>query len=476
MVCVFHFLLLIIQLSSTHKSPSEVQTAQFASRHNKIMAQTPRPSISHRAAPRKARWDLRLLRNSPFLRRLSRAIRDENVLLFLLAMRWMSLLPPLLAFYTRSQPYSALYGVFAIALLNNLALSIFHPRINAAVTRAPWLLGFDMMLAASFVARTGGTTSPYELYMFTPVLAASFFFGMRGGFLAAMCYTPMYLAALVHARDLFGPLAFNVQEALTEVLSFYLVAIVFAYPTVLLRRLRAATAQLQNAQQELNRVETLAAMGRMAAHLSHEIRNPLSTIGGFARGILKKSDDADKVRHHAAIIADEVQRLEELLTDMLDLTHSPVRERCATNIHDVLDKAWLLAGGGLTGASPVALRKKYNELPPIWADASSLLRAFLNVMRNALQFMPDGGVLTVETRCENGEVVVVITDTGPGIAPELLPSIWTPFVTHRERGTGLGLAVTREIVHQHGGRVEARSEEGKGAEFVFYLPLQSHEG
>jgi signal transduction histidine kinase len=85
-------------------------------------------------------------------------------------------------------------------------------------------------------------------------------------------------------------------------------------------------------------------------------------------------------------------------------------------------------------------------------------------------------VLTVETRCENGEVVVVITDTGPGIAPELLPSIWTPFVTHRERGTGLGLAVTREIVHQHGGRVEARSEEGKGAEFVFYLPLQSHEG
>jgi signal transduction histidine kinase len=408
------------------------------------------------------------------LGRLSGAIHSENVFVFLLSVRWLSLLPPLLAFYTRPEQSDVFRSVFIVALLNNLGLTLFHPRINAVMTRAPWLLLLDMMLAALFVARTGGTASPYELYMFTPILAASFFFGMRGGFLAATVYTPLYLASLVHAHSLDGEASFNLQEALTEILSFYLVAIVFAYPTVLLRRLRNATEQLQSAQQELNHVETLAAMGRMAAHLAHEIRNPLSTIGGFARGILKKSSDEERVQHHAKIIAHEVQRLEELLTDMLDLAHSPVRERCAANLHEVLDQAWLLAGGGLSGETPVVLRKKYNEsLPLIYADAPSLLRAFLNVMRNAVQFMPNGGILTIETTYKDDEAVVVIADNGPGIPAEKLPTIWAPFVTHRERGTGLGLAVTREIINQHQGRVEARSEEGKGAQFVFFLPIKA---
>lgn len=405
---------------------------------------------------------------------LSRAVREENVFLFLVGVRWISLLPPLLALWTRPRHDVATLLIFATASLSTLLLSAFQPQLNHLVLKKPaWLL-LDMALSATFIAMTGGMVSPYERYALLPLLAAAFFFQIRGGLIAAVAYTPLYLAATLVARQWSG-VALDVQDAITQITIFVLIALIFGYPSVLLQRLREATSQLNRAQQEAARAETLAAMGKMATHVSHEIRNPLSTIGGFARSILRHPEDVERVRKNTQIIADEVTRLEQLLTDMLDMARPPVLKLRPENLHEILDKAWLLTDGAPVEKSLITARKNYDtQLPPVEADAATLLRAFLNVTRNAVQMMPDGGTVTITTRrSDQDEAEVVIADTGPGIAPEVLPTIFAPFVSHRPDGTGLGLAATQKIVAQHGGRVAVQSELGKGAQFIFHLPLAS---
>jgi signal transduction histidine kinase len=394
--------------------------------------------------------------------------------LSLLLGRWLVLMPPAVTLLHEQQHPARNLWVFAAALASNVMLSLWHRDINRYLVRHPWLLGVDMALVATYIALTGGTKSPYFFYATTPLLAASFFFKIRGGMLAAMIFTPLYLGAVFFAFKMAGG-EFDDVEAFSEVLSFYGIALVFGYSAVLLERLRIASWQLQRTQEELSRAETLAALGRMVAHVSHEIRNPLIVLGGYAQHIVRKADDAESVRRHAQVISDSVLELEDLLTDLLDLTHHRQPQMVAGDVHEVLNQAWQLSGGA-TAKNPVTLQRHYGtDLPTIRIDRSSLLRAFLNVMRNAVQFMPQGGTLSVSTRLSADYVQIEITDSGPGIAPELLPTIFEPFVTHREHGTGLGLTVAQEITQQHGGHIEVKSEAGKGASFVFYLPLAARQ-
>jgi hypothetical protein len=237
-----------------------------------------------------------------------------------------------------------------------------------------------------------------------------------------------------------------------------------------------AYSALKRAQQELVRIEKMAAVGEMAARVSHEIRNPLVTIGGFARSLSRAPRDVDRIHRHARIIADEVHRLEELLTDMLDLARPSTHVFRPESLHNILDQAWLLTSGEVRDDAPIELHKKYDSsLPEVHVDARSLLRAFLNVLRNAVQAMPEGGKLAIATCHLGGQALVTVTDTGGGIPRHVLPTIFTPFSSHRVRGTGLGLSVTRQIIAEHGGHIAVDTMEGKGTTFTFSLPLKPQE-
>jgi diguanylate cyclase (GGDEF)-like protein/PAS domain S-box-containing protein len=401
---------------------------------------------------------------------LSRAIREENIFLFLLGVRWLSLLSPALSLWLEPTPTKL--AVFIIAVVITGVLSAFQTQFNRLVLQKPYLLLLDMVLSAIFIALTGGMDSPYGRYARLPIWAAAFFFQIRGGLIAVVAYIPFFLGALLYAHQ-HGSAPPELQSVFAEIVLLFMLALMFGYPSALLQRLRAATAHLHRAQREAARAETLAAMGKLAAHVSHEIRNPLSTIGGFARGILRRPDDEARVRKNAQIISDEVARLEQLLTDMLDMARPPELKLKQENLHEILDKAWLLSDSAAGEKTLIRVHKNYDpRLPPIEADASTLLRAFINVTRNAVQMMPQGGTVTITTRRLDDTVEVIISDTGPGIAAEVLPTIFTPFVSHRPNGTGLGLAATQKIIQQHGGRVEVQSDLGKGARFIFHLPLQ----
>ncbi len=234
---------------------------------------------------------------------------------------------------------------------------------------------------------------------------------------------------------------------------------------------------LQKAQKELVSAERLVAVGEMAARVSHEIRNPLATIGGFARSILKHTDQTADVQRKTGIIVEEVERLEELLSDLLDMARPRQLDLQPHNINDIVEHALLLAEADVKAAGVEVKRELAPDLPLIVVDRRRLLQALLNTMRNGAQAMPKGGMLFVATRISQRSeksapiLEIEIRDTGVGIPERALQQIFDPFFSTKIRGSGLGLAVTLRIIRDHGGDIDVYSEHEKGTVFVMCLPL-----
>ena len=232
---------------------------------------------------------------------------------------------------------------------------------------------------------------------------------------------------------------------------------------------------LQSAQRELVSAERLVAVGEMAARVSHEIRNPLATIGGFGHSILKKPDDETSVVRKARVIVSEVKRLEELLTDLLDMARARPLQLAPESINEIAEHALLLAEADLRAYNVSVEREWAPDLPLLCVDRARLLQALLNTMRNGAQAMPDGGTLRVATRIfagsDGGEILQIeIGDSGVGISARALKQVFDPFFSTKVSGSGLGLAVTRRIIQDHGGTIEVDSAEGRGTTFFFDLP------
>lgn len=237
---------------------------------------------------------------------------------------------------------------------------------------------------------------------------------------------------------------------------------------------------LQGAQRELVSAERLVAVGEMAARVSHEIRNPLATIGGFARSIAKKADDEAGVRRKSGVIVAEIARLEELLTDLLDMARPRPLDFQAQSVNELVEHSLLLADADLRSCGASLERDLGADLPPVMVDRARLLQAFLNTIRNGAQAMPDGGILRVSTRLRAARpnaparVEVEIKDTGVGIPAKALQSVFDPFFSTKVSGSGLGLAVTKRIMQDHGGQIGVTSVENQGTSFTFALPVEGN--
>ncbi len=234
---------------------------------------------------------------------------------------------------------------------------------------------------------------------------------------------------------------------------------------------------LQRAQRELVSAERLVAVGEMAARVSHEIRNPLATIGGFARSIMRKTDDEAGVIRKTGVIVSEIARLEELLTDLLDMARPRPLDLQLNSINEVVEHSLLLADADLKGCGAVLERDLAPDLPLVSLDRGRVLQALLNTVRNGAQAMPDGGVMRIATRLTDAKeesvpmVEIEVKDSGVGIPARALKSVFDPFFSTKVSGSGLGLPVTKRIIQDHGGKIAVASEEGKGTTFVFRLPL-----
>ena len=224
---------------------------------------------------------------------------------------------------------------------------------------------------------------------------------------------------------------------------------------------------------------------QLAAGIAHEIRNPLGGIRGTAELLESRLGDP-ALEKYPRLIREETDRIKRLLDDLAELTRGGDVHLRRANIHEVLDK--LLALQSRSPAwSDIKLRREYDpSIPELDLDADRITQVFLNLVRNAVQAMEGKGQLTVTTRVETiyqlvptsegGEparmVRVDIEDTGPGIAEEHLPHIFTPFFTRRDRGTGLGLPIAQQWVVRHGGRIRVSPGHAGGTRVRVLLPIK----
>jgi two-component system, NtrC family, sensor kinase len=246
------------------------------------------------------------------------------------------------------------------------------------------------------------------------------------------------------------------------------------------REIAKKSSELKKSQNKLIEAEKLAALGRLTADVAHEIRNPLTAIGGFAR-ILYRSATGEKEKKRAEVIVTEVARLERILRDVLTFSRDVQYHFAKHHVEDFVFDAVHLFEHACSEQSitvEVAIEK---NLPSVLMDKDQVRQALLNIITNSVDAMPRGGVLRITAGNEDLHdvryVYIRVADTGEGIGDDKMPLIFDPFFTTKEigRGTGLGLSLTRKIMEEHGGFIRAESAKGKGSIFSLYFPKQGDE-
>jgi two-component system NtrC family sensor kinase len=231
-------------------------------------------------------------------------------------------------------------------------------------------------------------------------------------------------------------------------------------------------------KEALIRSERLAAIGRMSAHVTHEIRNPLSSIGLNAELLadlsaksLGAGAEAEEVRTLCRAIVKEVDRLSAITDEYLRFARLPRPELVDTDARELLLTIGAFMKPDLAAAR-VGLEYEIAEgLPHVALDPDQLRQALLNLVRNAKESMPQGGKVILGAEIVGEELAIFVRDTGVGIAEGHLNRIFDPFYSTKMTGTGLGLTLTQQIVGEHGGALKVQSTPGTGSEFRINLPL-----
>lgn len=246
-------------------------------------------------------------------------------------------------------------------------------------------------------------------------------------------------------------------------------------------RMKSTLKQLEQAQQEVVRSERLAAVGQLAAGVAHEIRNPLTTVKLLVQtgyvGDCQSTPRISEREQQQRLIIDEIDRMERTIQSLLEFARPARPRRSQHDLRETLQRVTNLVSARATQQG-VQVSLDLGPTPlTLTADREQLLQVFVNLFLNGIEAMPHGGRLAVKATAktaagESGEVVVTVSDQGPGIPPEILPHLFEPFVTSKERGTGLGLAVSLRIVQEHQGAISVDRGPVGGARFTVSLPAQ----
>ncbi len=239
--------------------------------------------------------------------------------------------------------------------------------------------------------------------------------------------------------------------------------------------LKKEMQKLTDRQEAIVESEKLAAVGRIASHIAHEIRNPLVTVGGYARRVEQLSRvgaKKEEMIHSAAeVILKESERLEKVLSNVMDFTRPAPYIREFNSVNDVIkDTVDLLRN--LFQERRIEIRLNLmDDIPLVKSDFNQMKQVLLNLVQNAMDLTPQGGRIEIATCVEDTHVRIAVRDSGPGIKPDDMERLFEPFFTTKVTGVGLGLAIVKKIVTDHGGEITAANRPGGGAEFIISLEL-----
>ena len=239
--------------------------------------------------------------------------------------------------------------------------------------------------------------------------------------------------------------------------------------------LQEMNTELLQTQGRLIQSEKLAALGEVVASITHEIRNPLVSIGGFARRLDRHFQEASPEKKYMRILIKEVNRLESILNETLSFSREPSTDFTPHPLNPIIEDALFILEGEIQERNISITKELARDLPPLLSDPQQVKQVFLNLFVNALQAMGRDGQLSVKTsverRNEHEVLRAEVTDTGGGIRLEILDNIFNPFFTTKHDGTGLGLAIAHKIITQHRGEIEVINHPGVGATFLIRFPL-----
>jgi signal transduction histidine kinase len=235
--------------------------------------------------------------------------------------------------------------------------------------------------------------------------------------------------------------------------------------------LETMNKDMRTLHEQLVQSEKMAALGAMMAEITHEIRNPLVSIGGFTRRLAKKFQQGEE-KKYIDIILSEVSRLEGIIHDNLTYIKESPSQFALADMNALLQEVFQLYEDELAHRRIRVEQDLSPALPALMIDPQQIKQAVINILKNAMEAMENGGTLTVSTwySKETGEAVVEIGDTGPGISSKVMHNIFNPYYTTKPRGTGLGLPITNRIIKAHKGKIELRNKDVGGAVFTLKLP------
>jgi len=234
---------------------------------------------------------------------------------------------------------------------------------------------------------------------------------------------------------------------------------------IILRDMR----DLRKVEQQLELSRRLASLGKMAAGVAHEIRNPLGTLRGFAQYFGTRSEPGSDGKKYADLMVSEVDRLNQTISSLLQFARAREPQRIQVKAEELFGKLSSLMEVDLA-AHQIDFQKDYDSELLLHADPDLLLQVLLNLLKNSISVTENGGKIILAAHKKNNDICIEVSDTGHGMTDEEQEKLFDPFFSTRKDGTGLGLAVSHQIIEQHHGRIEVESTPGKGTTMKIILP------
>jgi signal transduction histidine kinase len=299
--------------------------------------------------------------------------------------------------------------------------------------------------------------------------------------------TSAYVVPLITRSKVIGVIATDavestgVPEETRETLQVFAPQIAIAIENArLYSKLQEQMFQLKRSHALLSRAEKFSFLGNLAARLAHEIKNPMTAIGTFIQLLPTKYEDEEFRRDFHKIAMEETERVNNLITELLDLVKPKESQFKFDDLNGLIDKMILLVSPQTNAKKIDVIRQFDSEIDQVWIDPEKMKQVFLNLLSNAVEFTPAGGKIEISTksltRKEGGKNIrVEIKDSGVGISPSNMDRIFDPYFTTKHKsnmhdGTGLGLFIADQNMQDHGGIIEVKSKVNEGTTFILTLP------
>ncbi|MBA3016720.1 MAG: GHKL domain-containing protein [Proteobacteria bacterium] len=375
-------------------------------------------------------------------------------------------------------PLLFLYGLIALILMLSFCYSMVFRRIKKKVPFAYTQISLDTFFVTMIIFVTGGFSSVFSLLYLVVIIYSSMFLFRKGSIImAAFCSIQYGIMIDLEYYKFFKP--FVIDEALaasnhdgSHVLYRIVITMAACFAVAFLSSLlseqaRKTKKELMAMEENVKRVEKMAAMGEMAAGLAHEIKNPLASLTGsiqMLREDIKYDPDHDKLMQ---IILREANRLSSLVSDFLLFAKPQAGKVEAIELAEALTEAVEFFEKDSKRIKHISINKYF--IPDIWIgmDPAHLFQTFWNLLLNAAEAIKDQGVIDIRMcRSKNDTVEIRISDNGCGISKEIINSIFDPFFTTKPRGTGLGLSIVHSILKAYDSQLDVESEINRGTTFI----------